>query len=766
MTALLQSALNLNRKRAWLILSGLATLLLFYLLTPDPTGREPLSTVLLDRQGQLMGARLAADGQWRFASADSIPFKYRSALLAFEDKRFYLHPGIDPLALLRAFAQNIRAQKIVSGGSTITMQLARISTKYGQRKLRNKLAEALMALKIELKYSKRSILRQYAAVAPFGGNIAGLEAASWRYFGHPPQMLSWAEAALLAVLPNAPAEMHPGKNRQLLLEKRNRLLKKLHNNRLMSSTDLELALLEPIPEKNLPFPDLAPHYLEDLRKTGKTGTIKSTLDPGLQLTALNLAENYRLSLSPAFINNLAVVIRNVEHHEVLAYVGNLPPSGNIPGAHNDMAKAMRSPGSILKPLLFAAALDEGLINTESLLPDIPMWWGSFSPRNFDNSFSGAVRASEALQRSLNVPFAWLLKEYGIEKFRLLLRQLGFSGLDKSASHYGISLILGGAEINLLELTYVYARLARKARDPDFDFPLSHEACRLTAEVITGLNRPETEATLFPETGELQLAWKTGTSFGLRDAWALGFNPNYVIGVWVGNADGSGRPGLTGASAAGPLLFDLAFQLLRFQTFYQPLSQISQYFEVCSISGYSPGPDCPTKTITGTAGRSQVKTCAYHKTIETDLDSQWQIVPGCNPPFGTIRQTWFVLPPLMGYYYAQRHSDYKPLPPTWKGCDTHKQAAMDFAYPPPNALLYLPRNFEGKIRPAVFVVMHQNPEAKLYWHLNGRWLGTTTGPEHRMPVIASAGDYNVTAVDENGESITRRVRFVNPSLHLP
>lgn len=762
MTALLQSALNLVRKRAWLVFSGLALLLLFYLFTPDPTGREPLSTVLLDRQGKMLGARLAADGQWRFAPTDSIPFKYRAALLAYEDKRFNLHPGIDPLALLRAIAQNIKARKVVSGGSTITMQLARISAKYGKRNLRNKLAEALIALRIELKYSKQSILRQYAAVAPFGGNIAGLEAASWRYFGHPPELLSWAEAALLAVLPNAPAEMHPGKNRQRLLEKRNRLLKQLHKRKLMNSTDLELALLESIPEKILPFPDLAPHYLENLRKTGKTGTIKSTLDAGLQQTALNLAENHGLSISPAFINNLALVIRNVEHNEVLAYVGNLPPSGNIPGAHNDMATALRSPGSILKPLLFAAALDEGLIHTESLLPDIPMWWGSFSPRNFDNSFSGALKASEALQRSLNVPFAWLLKEYGIEKFRLLLRQLGFSGFDKSASHYGISLILGGAEINLFELTDVYTRLARKARDPEFDFPLSHEACRLTAEVLTGLNRPETEATLFPESGELQLAWKTGTSFGFRDAWALGFNPNYVIGVWVGNADGSGRPGLTGASAAGPLLFDLAFQLLRHQSFFQSVSEISHRFEVCSVSGYSPLPDCPTKTITGTAGGSHVKACVYHKIIETDLASQWQIVPGCKPPFATIRRTWFVLPPLMGYYYAQKHSDYKTLPHTWKGCDAHEQAAMDFAYPPPNASIYLPRSFDGKTRPAVFVVMHQNPEARVHWHLNGRWLGTTTGPEHRMPVMVEAGEYVITAVDEKGESISRRVRLINPA----
>ena len=753
--------MKLSKSKFYFILGIVVILILVVSLMPDPLGREPLSTVLLDRNGRLMGARLASDGQWRFAPSDSLPPKYRIALLNYEDQRFLWHPGIDPMALIRAMIQNMRAGKIISGGSTISMQLARISLKYSRRSLLNKMAEAVVALKIELKYSKSSILRLYAATAPFGGNIAGLEAASWRYFGHPPELLSWAEAALLAVLPNAPAAMHPGKNRQMLLDKRNRLLKKLYRRKFISSTDLELSLSEPLPAERVPFPDLAPHFLESLRINGKTGTIKSTLDAETQQIALRLATNHRSNISPAFIDNLAVVVRDVTNQEVLAYVGNVSPAEGTKGAHNNMAVAMRSPGSILKPFLFAAALDEGLIHTGSLLPDIPFWWGSYSPRNFDNSFSGAVKASDALQRSLNVPFAWLLKEYGIEKFRVLLKKMGFSGFEKSAGYYGISLILGGAEINLLELTAVYAAMARKAMDPNYDFPLSHEACRLTAEVLTGLNRPETEATLFPETEDLRLAWKTGTSYGFRDAWALGFNPRYVIGIWVGNADGIGRPGLTGASAAGPLLFDLAFALVRHQPFFQPLTQLTKRFEVCSISGYSPGPDCPVSTIIGSAGGNKVKVCNYHQHVTTDLSIRWQVAPGCKTPFETLNTTWFVLPPLMGYYYGLRHSDYKPLPPPYPDCEAANPTMMDFAYPPPNAALFLPRSFDGNAKPAIFTVIHQNPHSKVHWHLNGRWLGTTSGPEHRMPVMVAAGDYFVTAVDDKGERISRKVRFVNP-----
>lgn len=750
-------------RRGWLlaITSFGVAVIIGLVLTPDPVGQLPLSTVLIDRHGQLMGARLASDAQWRFEPADSLPEKYLKALIAFEDQRFYWHPGIDLIALVRATVQNLRAKRVVSGGSTISMQLARITANFGRRSLHNKLAETWLAFKIELKYSKSSILKHYAAVAPFGGNIAGLEAASWRYFGHPPELLSWAEAAMLAVLPNAPAAMHPGKNPQLLLEKRNSLLKKLHRQKKISNIDLELSLAESLPAVRFAYPDLAPHYLESLRLSGCTGTIRSTLDSKIQQTALQIAENQRLSVAPAFIHNLAIVVRDVENGNLLAYVGNVSPSTGALGCHNDMASSMRSPGSILKPFLFAAALDEGLIQTESLLPDIPSWWGSYSPRNFDNRFSGAVKASEALQRSLNVPFAWLLKEFGIEKFRLTLRQLGFGGFAKSAGHYGISLILGGAEISLLELTDVYARLARKALHPEADFPLSHEACRLTTEILTGLNRPETEATLMPESGELQLAWKTGTSYGFRDAWALGYNTKYLIGVWMGNADGSGRPGLTGASAAGPLLFDMAFALLRNQDFFPGINNLQQRTEVCSISGYSPGPDCPKKTIAVTTGGKQLKACPYHKQITTDIEGRWLISPGCKPPFETIKKSWFVLPPLMAYYYKLSHSDYKPLPPQYSGCQAETRASMDFAYPPPAASIFLPRSFEGQAQPAIFVIMHQNPDTKVFWHLNGNWLGTTSGPEHRMPVLFEAGDYVVTAVDESGQSISRKVRFLNP-----
>ncbi|MBK9290237.1 MAG: penicillin-binding protein 1C [Bacteroidetes bacterium] len=733
----------------------------FLWFSPDPLGREPLSTVLLDRHGRLLGARLASDGQWRFAPADSLPEKYVAALLAYEDKRFRWHPGIDPIAVSRAIFQNIRAGKIVSGGSTISMQLARISVRYKNRGLKHKIAEAWLALSIELKYSKKSILRHYASVAPFGGNINGLHAASWRYFGHPPELLSWAEAALLAVLPNSPANIHPEKNVGQLQQKRDRLLRKLHRMGKISSTDLELALTEPLPQGRYTFPDLAPHFLEQARKEGKTGFIHSTLDADVQQIVLQMAENQRLNVSPTFVHNLAVIIRETETGNIIAYMGNAHPQSKVPGCHNDMAASMRSPGSMLKPLLFASALDEGLIHPQSLLPDIPSWWGSYSPRNFDNSFSGAVEAQTALQRSLNIPFAWLLKEYGIEKFINQIHAMGFSGFKKSAEHYGISLILGGAEVNLLELTKIYARLARQALHGDGSFPLSHEACRLTAEALTGLNRPETVVTSFDAEVKLPLAWKTGTSFGQRDAWAVGFNPHYVIGIWVGNADGSGRPGLTGASAAGPLLFDLAFALMRNQDFFPPASLLPHRYQICQLSGYSPGPDCPTISVVGTPAGSKVKTCSFHQLITTDTTSHWRISEGCRPPFPTKRQTWFVLPPVMSYYYQIANSAYRPLPPLFPGCNSSPYQIMDFAYPPANASIFLPRDFSGNMHPTVFVLIHQQADLSVHWHLDGNYIGTTTGPEHRMPILADAGEHVVTVVDESGQRLSRKVFFLNP-----
>ncbi|MBR4739600.1 MAG: transglycosylase domain-containing protein, partial [Bacteroidales bacterium] len=357
------------------------------------------STVVESAEGELLGARIAADEQWRFPPCDTVPERFATALVQFEDRHFWWHPGVDPSALVRAVRDNLRSGHVVSGGSTITMQVIRLS-RQKERNLWQKMIEAVLATRLELRYSKRQILALYASHAPFGGNVVGLEAASWRYFGRPAAELSWGEAATLAVLPNAPATLHLSRGRGELLVKRNRLLLRLLEHGDISADTYEAALEEPLPDAPLPLPSWAYHYVENCPKGVRTRT---GIRLGLQ-KAVEAAVNRRSDdLAREGIADMAAVVMDNATGEVVAYVGNASPSRSRPGVQVDIASSPRSTGSILKPFLYAAALQEGVILPRTLLPDIPVNLGGFAPQNFDRQYYGAVHANEALARSLNVP---------------------------------------------------------------------------------------------------------------------------------------------------------------------------------------------------------------------------------------------------------------------------------------------------------------------------------------------------------------------------
>ncbi|MDQ2658285.1 MAG: penicillin-binding protein 1C, partial [Bacteroidota bacterium] len=560
---------------------------------------KPYSTVLEARNGQLLSASIAADGQWRFPQDDSIPERFAQALITFEDKRFYYHPGVDPLSLGRAMIRNVRAGKIVSGGSTITMQVIRLSRDGEPRNIFQKCIEIILATRLELSYSKNEILSLYASHAPFGGNVVGLDAACWRYFGRHPDNLSWGEAALLAVLPNAPSLIHPGKNREVLKAKRDKLLEKLSAQGKIDSLTCALGQQEPIPENPQPLPRLSRHLLERIKKEGFGGKkLTSTIDYALQQRVEESLQRHHERLKANQIYNGAVLVLDVQTGEVVAYAGNVASSGGRRGEEVDIITAPRSTGSILKPFLYAASLDEGLILPRTLLPDIPILMNGFSPQNFSREYDGAVPASEALIRSLNVPSVFLLKDYRYEKFYTLLKNMGLTTLRNGPEHYGLSLILGGAEGTLWDITGMYASMARTLDNyfehpgrsryvrKDFHAPvyvrtqtsethlereqtswLSASSIYLTFETLKELYRPAEETGWRFFNTSKKIAWKTGTSFGFRDGWAVGVNGDYAVGVWIGNADGEGRSGLTGTSAAAPLLFDI-FSLLKTRRWFE------------------------------------------------------------------------------------------------------------------------------------------------------------------------------------------------------
>ena len=610
-----------SRHRLRKILLSLITAALvagYALMLPRQLFDVPYSTVLYARDGELLHARVAADGQWRFPPESHLPEKYVAALVEYEDHRFFHHPGVSLPAVVRAALQNWQAERVVSGGSTLTMQLVRLSRGNPPRIVPEKLREMVTATRIEWSYTKEEILALYAAHAPFGGNVVGLEAAAWRYFGHSPEDLSWAEAATLAVLPNSPALIHPGRGREALQAKRNRLLERLLRNGTLDTLEYTAALIEPLPSA----PTVLPQQAQQLAGGLPAGTLlHASIDAALQERAQQIVDHYGAGpLAANRIRNAAALIADVQSGEVLAYVGNITPSSADAddGRAVDIVQSRRSTGSLLKPFLYAALLSEGQILPHTLVFDTPLNLGGFTPTNYDKQFSGVVPASTAVARSLNVPTVRMLAQYNSGRFLSLLRSMGLTTLDRSADNYGATLVLGGAEGTLWEMTGLYASLARslerynragayaagdmhpltltptdtaspaaRSSSPTQEdlCPLSPASLWYMFEAMSGVNRPEEEAAWQEFSTMKQVAWKTGTSYGNRDAWAIGLTPRYVVGVWVGNADGEGRAAMTGVGSAAPILFDL-FSMLPSapQWFAEPLGDMESV-AVCRRSGH-------------------------------------------------------------------------------------------------------------------------------------------------------------------------------------
>lgn len=774
------------RSRRWKILVGVLVCcgMAYAFCLPTVIFDRPYSSVLEASNGQLLSASIAADGQWRFPHDEVVPDKFAEALIAFEDKRFYDHPGIDPLSLGRAFIHNVREGKVVSGGSTISMQVIRLSRKNRSRNLFEKAVEMILATRLELRYSKEEILSLYASHAPFGGNVVGLEAACWRYFGRSPQHLSWSEAALLAVLPNAPALIHPGKNRALLREKRDRLLDRLYRAGRIDALGCALSKKEPIPEKPKALPSLASHLLVRMKKEeGEGRKSVSTLDYDLQQRVEETLLSHHKHLKGNEIYNGAVLVLDVNSGKALAYAGNVRSGSSAHGEQVDIITAPRSTGSILKPFLYAAALDEGLILPETLLPDIPVFMNGFSPENFSKEYDGAVPASRALIRSLNVPSVFLLRDYRYEKFYTLLKNSGFTTLRKHPDHYGLSLILGGAEGTLWDITGMYASMARTLKNyfhhpgknryvrKDFHAPvyvangavdqvaereitswLSASSIYQTFEVLKELYRPEEQSGWRYFVSAKKIAWKTGTSFGFRDGWAVGVNGDYAVGVWVGNADGEGRPGLTGISAAAPLLFDV-FSLLPGKAWFDMPASEMQPVATCRNSGQRAAYHCENIDTVWTTRRGlDAPACTYHKTIHLSGEGKLQVHSGCAAVAAMRHVKWFVLPPVQEYYFRAKNISYKSLPPFRNDCQRAAViSSMDLVYPKANARIIIPRDFDGKPGSSVFELAHRNDKASVFWHLDGVFIGSTRGV-HRLALNPREGRHILTLVDQNGESL--------------
>ena len=754
----------LKSKKGMITIIAIIFFIWFAFCLPSPLFKNQTSTVLEDKDGHLLSARIADDGQWRFPQSNKVPYKFIAGIIQFEDRNFLIHKGFDPVAFARAFVQNIKAKKVVSGGSTLSMQVIRLSRKGKHRTFFEKIMEIIYATRLELSYSKYEILSLYASNAPFGSNVVGIDAASWRYFGREPEKLSWAEAATLAILPNAPSLIYPGKNQERLMAKRNHLLDQLHKAKIITKETCELSKQESLPGKPHAIPQLAPHLLQRVYKEGFNGKrVNSTIDIHLQERINEIIENHHKILKANEIHNACAIVLDINTGAVLAYVGNTDNTGKPEYQSDvDVIDAPRSTGSILKPFLFASMLNDGELLSSTLVPDIPTQIAGYAPQNYNQTFDGAVPAKRALARSLNIPAVRMLQNYGIEKFNYNLKKIGMTTLTYTPDHYGLSVILGGAEGKLWDIAGMYASMARtlnhytiyngKYDKNDFHPPsytikknqkteldnssyLNASSIYLTFEAMVEVSRPDEDAGWKQYTSANKIAWKTGTSFGFRDGWAVGVTSNYVVGVWVGNSDGEGRPGLVGVQTAAPILFDI-FSILKPGKWFTPPYDEMEKVAICRQSGCRATDICePIDTIWIQKSGLRTEPCKYHHMIHLDASGNYRVNSSCEDVSKMRHTSWFVLPPAMEWYYKSKNPTYKELPPLRSDCETNGLNAMEIIYPKQFSKIYVPVELDGSMGKTIFQVAHRKANAIIYWHLDGNYIGST---QKRSPIGIKPG----------------------------
>ncbi|MDO8998738.1 MAG: penicillin-binding protein 1C [Bacteroidota bacterium] len=764
--------------------------LTYWLWLPNKLFTTSNSTVLLDANNELLAAQIAADGQWRFPQGDSIPVKFAKCITVFEDEYFYSHPGINPISILKSIKRNFGSGKIKSGGSTITMQIARMMRNHQNRNYYQKIVEILLAVRIELSYKKSSILNLYCSNAPFGSNVVGLSAASWRYYGRSPEKLSWAESALLAVLPNSPSLIYPGKNHDALIKKRNRLLKKLSDKNIIDKSTYQLSVQEPLPNKPYPIPQLASHLLMNcIAEQGGSKIYHSTIIKSLQVQANDLLNKQVQNLSANQIHNACLIVAETQTGKVLAYVGNSSSSKNEHENYVDIIKSPRSTGSILKPFLYAFMLNENKILPASFLEDVPTQIGSYGPKNFNLTYDGLVPANKAIARSLNVPAIKMLQDYSAVKFHYRLKQLGFKTFNKPTSHYGLSLILGGGEATLWDIASAYSSMGRalknysntrnkyssnnyrslhylnvKNRDNNAATQntdlLNASSLWYTFSAMTELLRPQDYIGWMQFLSKNKIAWKTGTSFGFRDAWAVGLNSKYTVAVWVGNADGEGRPELTGTAAAAPLLFSVFNILPNKIWFNKPTSDVEK-ITVCKQSGFKASEICNDVEIKYfQKGCNKTKQCPYHKLIHLDETETYRVNSNCYSIDKMKHVPWFVVSPTQEYFFKQHSLFYKPLPNYLPECYNDKSLhQLDIIYPREGFKIYVPIDQSGARSKCIFKATHKINGVTLFWHLDGNYIGSTQ-KFHQLSILPDKGNHLLEITDDFGESVKCKFEVID------
>ncbi|MFR9019083.1 MAG: penicillin-binding protein 1C [Fusobacterium sp.] len=708
------------------------------------------SVSVLDNNGKIMGVYLNKNEQWHLKSIDKIPEKLKTAVMFFEDKNFYSHNGVDFFAVIRALKDNIFEGRR-TGASTITMQAVKMAQPK-ERSYFNKYLEIVHAFKLEKYYKKDEILKMYLNNAPYGGNIVGYKTASYMYFRKSPKELTWSEAALLAVLPNSPGLMNVEKNREKLIEKRNFLLKKLYEKNFINERQYRISLKEPVPDKRYSFPALAPHLVRRLVNENKDKKIiKSTIDSEIQKKTEKAVKDYSEFLKLSGINNTAVLIINNKNYEVTAYAGSQDFYDFKNNGQVDGITAKRSPGSLLKPFLYAKVIDEGIAAPQSKILDVPLYFSNFSPQNANKKYYGMVEMRDALIKSLNIPFVELLKDYGEDKFFYFLKDiLNFE--DRNPERYGLSLILGTKEFTMEEIGILYSGLANYGNFKNLKYTkesteegrqlLTKGVSYLTLTTMRELERPGMEK-FYREKNPV--SWKTGTSHGRRDGWAAGITPEWTVVVWTGNFTGEGNPNLTGVYTGGNLLFNILKILPKTEKDFVMPSDLKK-IKVDKETGYRLKYDVPYKEIFYPKDAKPLKVSPYYKKIFVNKNGEE--IDSRDESFNEREEKYILVYPLeVVNYFVRENLDVSNI-----FSEKTAKKTIKFIYPKNNLKIIVPKDFDGEKSLIVKIANIKNQE--LYWYVNKEYAGKSREKERSFNF--KKGKYEITVVSESGE--TAKINF--------
>ena len=753
-----------NKLIIWLL--GIACMLWITMPLPDKT--PTYSKQLYSEDNELISAIVSSEQQWCFPLDEKIPNDLKTCIILYEDEYINFHPGVNPISIIKSLYTNIKAGRTVRGASTLAMQVMRMKNKNAVRSWPNKIWEAVSATKYSMFHSDEKILKDWCEIAPFGGNTVGVKAAALRYFERPLDKLSWSEYALLTVMPNGPSTANLTKNRDKLRKKRDVLLKKLHTKGYFDSTSLELYMDEDLPELVQEIPQYAYHLLLYLTKKYPEKTVfHTTVRKDIQQNTLELLNREASFLQIDDINNIAAVILDVQNNKLIAYHGNVK-NKNGKFSYVDVAQAPRSYGSLLKPLLYAFTLDKGDMLPYEMVADIPTAIGDFQPRNFDKKYRGAVPLNDILLLSLNVPAVRVLNYVGLQSFYNLIERLQLAYLNRGPEHYGLSIILGGGESSLWDLCRLFKGFAQnylgypnpygsvsimkeetiKSKNTDLNF--SGFAIEHTVNSMADLTRPREEKSWDLYGNDYKIAWKTGTSYGHKDAWSIGFNGKYVVGVWVGNEQGEGRFNLTGISKAAPVMFKL-FNLLPDNSWFntRPSYSGKQIISVCKESGKIAGRLCSHIIKMDVERASQKYTpCTYHQEVWLDKDGL-ALSEKCREK-AVHKEIFFTLPSYMEYYYKEGHLEYASLPDFHPGC-SREDNPLKIIYPTQNVKIFLPKSGGQQENKVIMKAYHRDPEGILYWFINDNYLGNTTHGKHEVPFFGKRGMYQLQITDQHGNN---------------